>query len=364
MIGTYSGSRSRAPAWSIALSAAVVLLMIAGNSDASHFSGSDTATTYAWSQVSDETSVTNNLSVMAWDPGVGHVVGIVVNASFGFSTYELKGKSWVGFHVWTPQIWTDRRGGVGECQASPYLVYDASDGYLLLLNPYSQCGGGVQLWKFQLDHWTYLAARNAPPESNDNPPGVVYDASDKLVLLYAGDFGSCDCYVDKMFGYHAGTWSQLANIPLEDEFSGGGSSIAPNVVYDPGLGMVVNFGNFGGGGGALRDWTYHSGKWEPLSIQNRLYPLSFVNLVYDPAIPGVLVTGFTSANYYTPPYYTFLWKDGTSGFANVTSLIANSDIGCLGPIFDPELEALICDSGGPPPNYNPPFTLWEFTKSR
>lgn len=358
MSRTRFGGRAKVPAWPIALSAVVVLLMVGGSSSASSVTPRSSTPHFVWTQISHQTNVTNNIRAMAWDPEAGHEIGLVANSSLGLGTYELDGSTWVNLHIWTPQTYTQRRGGPGPygCEGAPALIYDASDRYLLLLAPTSLCSP-VQLWKFQAEHWSYQPARDPPPTSDgDASPGLVYDASDGYVILYSGDFGRCDCYVNEMVGYHAGAWHRLANIPLEMEFPGGGSSIEPLLVYDPGLGKIVDFGNFGGGGGALQDWTYHTGKWEPLHITNRLYPASFVDLAYDPAIPGLLVTGITSG------YFTWLWKDGATGFVNITSRIVNPDVGCLGPVYDPGLSALVCLSTQTT-SYNAPWALWEFTET-
>ncbi|MFZ0890803.1 MAG: hypothetical protein WB778_03090 [Thermoplasmata archaeon] len=320
-----------------AVSVGIVLLFLTGSTSAAPARPSAPGATYALTEIAGPSPVTENLvSGLVWDPELGHEVALSFNAAGTLGTYELVGAKWKELRTGTPQVQQ------APCYATPYLAYDASDRYLVLLTAVSNCG--LKLWEYSGTHWTYVSVgHSAPASDGDASPGLMYDSESGTLLLYAGDFGYCDCATGEIFSYHAGTWTQLPNAPVGADLQ--------NLVDNPGIGKLVALGNL------EEAWTSHDGTWSRLWFHPPIYFTNTYPITYDPAIGGLLVAGNTYTNS-CPGQCYWLWKAGSNGFINITAKTLNPSVACDGASYDPLLSAVVCVGS---PNATPPYGIWEFT---
>lgn len=321
------------------LTVAILLVTSIGTAAANNSGG---AVTYAWSdvtsQLSDPSLFTTNI---AWDPA-GYDMAIVSTAT-AVGTYALEGDHWVNLHVRTP-ICT----GI-----VPMLVYDESDGYMLLIDAEAVgCGAGsgdspstaghalVQLWRFQEGFgWVHIETVTGPRLPADCisdvgcSPGAVYDVSDGYVLLY-GPFTYGRNLSVQTWSYHAGSWTEL---PGSGPYHG--SAV---MTYDPNLGKVLLAG-YGW-------WTYQAGKWKQIFPANRPPAAEVFQFNYDPGLQSLVASTFNSNPNDAPGPYMYLWEDGSKGFTNISSETVNSDFECASTeanvppaSYDPLVRGLVCE---------------------
>lgn len=343
-----------------ALAALCVALLLAGTSSATPAFGASPSPGFSWAAIAAPSSTMSEIvngpgvgggPAFVWDAAAGYEVALGVNGSGATHTFKLVGTSWVELHAWTPNIGTISPGWTD-------LVYDSSDGYPVLLIEWGQAStpplppNHVVTWMFDGGSWSYLPTRGAPPSSPNYVPAVA-DPSDGYLILMGG--GSLNGPANGMWGLHSGVWTRLPAVPTTANLN------AVNYAYDSEIGKLLILGNFAGGGGELQDWTFHAGEWKNIQFSNRLYD-DELQPTYDPAIPGLLAWGEpgSSGGCRNAAFVClWLWKDGTSGFVNITSLTAPPLDPCTtNPIYDPALKGLICavfTSG------TPSYGLWEFT---
>lgn len=91
---------------------------------------------------------------------------------------------------------------------------------------------------------------------------MVYDASDGYVLLYSGVERNALFVTGAVYSFHGGVWT-LVDRPPSDPTPG--LRYGSSMVYDAADGYVVMFGGEGPSGNALADtWTFHGGIWTPI----------------------------------------------------------------------------------------------------
>jgi hypothetical protein len=318
---------------------------------------------YTWSPLFDD-SVVENLLAYAWDPA-GYEIGIAFtyygeNGSIFFHTYALKSGQWVELPVATPFLLNvlTLSGPLDPLLYGVSLVYDTSDGYMLLVSSLSWESGSstIQTWKLQGGAWIQIPGKNAPPSLGNLPPQVLYDASDGMAIVYGGNYcyPTCGEFDTEIWGFHAGVWHRLANPPV--------SARGGYIIYDPNLRQVVMFGR--------QVWTFHASRWARISPASYpgpysgspssgyfSVPLSLDYAFYDPALHGAITAGTTNI------YHIEIWKDGTNRFSDITAATTNWGFDCLDtPSYDLALHTVIC--WGMNVVYGVPlwnFGLWEFT---
>jgi len=182
---------------------------------------------------------------MAYDPGISAVV-LVTTDPQNFACHS---------YTWTfaSGRWTNRTSttsGAPPVTEDAGLVYDASDGYLLLYGGFDNCTGGVVgTWAFQNHTWRQVATVGHP--SVNRWFGMAYDAHDGYVVLFGGFLvnGSTGRSAShETWKYHAGVWSQVSTTN-----SPAGGALAM-LASDPASGGVIDFG-----GGEPP--TPHNGTW-------------------------------------------------------------------------------------------------------
>ncbi len=304
--------------------AALIALLLVGSSSASA-----ALFPYEWSQVKPpsafpSTFVTN----VAWDPAGFEMV--LANRGGSTQTYALENGVWLNLHVPPPQI-------VPGGQMGPYLLYDASDEYMLLVDSEGDIGSPytvhVDTWKFLSGAWREIPTTTSPGVSFDDPPVVVYDASDGYVVLFGGDEGQCDCATNHLWVFHGGVWTR-------DRVSNGPYATPdPLLVYDYARNAVLLFSEFGDFGSHI--WAYHGGSWTKLSP--RSVPLYELNVGFDRRLNALLAFNVP----FGPANFVWIWPAGSAGFSNITSETLHSAVTCGGPNldsinYDPDARGLFC----------------------
>jgi hypothetical protein len=174
------------------------------------------------------------------------------------------------------------------------MVYDASDGYLLLFGGLGAAGPLSDTWIFQYGQWTPLSLPSAAPV----PPartsaGITYDAADSDVLLFGGAAAN-GAPLGDTWGFAGGLWTNLTQA--------GGAGPAPRsafgLAYDPTTSRVVLFGGTGSCGMTCGDtWSFAQGHWTNLTSDLAVAPLarSAMQLSYDPGRGLILLYGGQAA---------------------------------------------------------------------
>src|SRR3989475_193348 len=169
------------------------------------------------------------------------------------------------------------------------MTYDAADGYVVLF------GGAIDTsispgllgdtWKFQGGVWTNITTTLGPSRGAYTP--MVYDASDGYVLLTVGSVS---------WAFKGGLWT---NIPTNCSTAGTcpppryGSS----AIYDVADGYVVLFGGCckSSSRDGLRDtWEFHAGTWTNIPTSIAPSARSNGSIAYDDADHYIVLFGGTS----------------------------------------------------------------------
>jgi hypothetical protein len=280
----------------------------------------------------------------------GYEMALATNATGVIRTYALEDGRWVDLQVRTPQAFGC---GLTQMGFGPYLVDDARDGYMLLVDAFNYpppCDGPrspsasplhVLTWKFQGGIWTQIQTQNAPFASANSPPVVAYDSSDGYVLLYGGDNGgSCNCETNRTWSYHDGVWTQFSGpAPTEIPFQ---------LLFDPALDKILLIS-----GGY---WTFHAEVWERIFPSNPPNSNLADQAGYDAALHALVVGVITESLKQT----IWVWRAGATGFVDITSATKNSGVVCdtasangVDTDYDPGLKGLICQGNN--------LDLWEFS---
>jgi hypothetical protein len=300
-------------AWGIvaAIFAALLLVLLP-------VASASTGPTYSWTQIAGSTEVTDNLFALAWDPA-GYEIALATNSTGVVHTYGFENDRWVNLHVRTPQPYVN---GAGTFETpGTYLVYDSALKTMLLLATFELGSPVVLTWELVGQVWEPFHPSHSAPSSYNYWPNMIYDSSDNSVILYAGDFGECDCETNDLWALQAGTWHELAAAP-----TGAGS-----VVYVPWLGGLVTLGSHA--------WILKGGKWSEITVMHHPTPEDIVIAVYDPHLRAEVFTvvppsGIASVK---------LWQAQTDELINITSKTVDSEVVCsYGPNYDPSLQGLVC----------------------
>lgn len=251
-----------------------------------------TGATYVWTNLSALSSTApspRSSPQAAYSPALGKVVlfgGYDVSVTPDGDTWEFASGHWteVSSAVAPPARWS------GE------MVYDASDGYLLLFGGKNDTQGFNDTWAFSATGWHQIATPIAPsPRSN---PGLVFDPSDGKVVLFGGGIGNLPVgsgspwtYYNDTWTYHAGVWTNVtatAGAPPSPRFT-------QTMSYDALDGYVI----LQGGGsstapacGIFNDtWKFSGGKWTPLSPPHSPPPFWVGGMTLDTETNSTLLYG-------------------------------------------------------------------------
>jgi hypothetical protein len=178
--------------------------------------------------------------------------------------------------AWTQLAMLDYPG----VRLSAAIAYDPADNYVVIFGGFG-CSTGTSCssaplqdtWTAQSGTWTLAS----PPSSPGSRWGaaMVYDASDGYVLLFGGDGCSilpvCTsaAYLQDTWTFVNGTWTDLDIAPVDSP----GVRYLASMVYDPIEANVLLFGGWGCSTGStctmgyLQDtWTFSAGTWTQYAL--------------------------------------------------------------------------------------------------
>jgi hypothetical protein len=193
------------------------------------------------------------------------------------------GQSWNSTWEFADGNWTNLTESVSPgALDGAEMVYDAYDGYVLLYGGYNDTGLGTpnETWAFEDGTWTQLTTTGSPPPVNvgysgNNP--MVFDPTLESVVYFADS--------NETYLYHAGNWKAIY-APIPDSLQGGGS-----LAYDPLSGLVLYIGGNTGLGFTNQTYAFNGTAWTTLHPA-RLPPGSVSPcLVYDPSARGIVFFG-------------------------------------------------------------------------
>jgi hypothetical protein len=211
----------------------------------------------AWTNRGPATPPPRSGAAMAFDAADGY---LLLFGGSGGST-DLMNPTF--FHdTWS---WSDGRWTQIATNASPpargdgMLAYDASDGYALLFGGYAGSGGWLNdTWEFTDGGWSEITPAVSPPSGGGfGDSSMVYDASDGYILLVDSAATVTD------WTYHAGVWTNITDwtrtaIPIPDD----------PLVYDSTSDRVFLFGTVAFTGPnevgehlTSETWTFFDGNW-------------------------------------------------------------------------------------------------------
>ncbi len=221
--------------------------------------------------------------------------------------------------------WTNRTPAATVAYPSPRyfsaFTYDAADGYDVLFGGYGPSSSNSTLvmlndtWKFQGGTWSQLVTNQSPPARYGG--AMVYDASDGYVLLTGGSNGSKS--FNDTWEFTNGGWTRITPVTSPPAIG-----LGEGMTYDAADGYVVlldspSYSTF--------TWAYHAGVWVNLSARGGAGPpFAFWNpAVYDSEDGYVLGV---DQDYSTPTggwgIHSDTWKFLNGNWTNLTSQVAGS----------------------------------------
>ena len=196
-------------------------------------------------------------------------------------------------------LWTNITSTAGIAPAAreyPQMLYDASDGSILLLGGETFEGTATDVWSFSTGHWTELNATEPPALEGRCGYQATYDSTEGVALILVPTCFSNTTNPVYMYAYHAGVWSNLSvNHTTNQSLPATMLGTSSLLVDDPTLHGVVLFGGFNSStrDGLNETWLYSGGNWTDLAAgltgggPARFEPGGD----FDTAYPGVLVFG-------------------------------------------------------------------------
>jgi hypothetical protein len=301
---------------------------------------------------------------MAYDPADGYLVlfGGCASGDFWFSTCTPTNATW----IFQNNTWTQLNITISPpARFYSSLVWDPEDGSLVLFggNGTSTVGFLNDTWTFVHGNWTQLHPTVSPPARA--AAGMVYDAHDGYVLLVDGEqfrtltVPATNTYVGADFNdswtLSSGTWTQLT--PTDNP----SARDSVGITYDVAMGSVVLFGGFNWTTYNLDDtWVFQAGSWTlvaPSGTNGTYYGTpgdrNNPSLAYDPAAQGdVLFGGHTGYAYYND---TWVFANGNWSPSNFSG---PSPRWGMSLAYDPSYGCLISYGGYLPYTYD--SDTWSF----
>jgi PKD repeat protein len=217
---------------------------------------------------------------------------------------------------------TATAGAAPPARAAPVLVYDASDGYVLLAGGHNfstRNNTFYDVWSFSGGHWTERSPNALLGVEGGCPMQGTYDSTDGDVVVLGCDLNRT---ATATFTYHAGNWTNVfgnrttnTTIPLACENG-------DLFVDEPALGGVVLFGGENG--------STHLGSSDVCLFSASHWSYETPNLTgappgrfggagdYDAAVPGfVLFGGYVRQSSLTATNVTWILRN--TNWTNVTT---------------------------------------------
>jgi hypothetical protein len=250
--------------------------------------------------------------------------------------------------------WSKLAGPSPSARYQSEMVYDASDGYVLLFggcdSTSSQCYNQVgallgQTWRFSNGTWTDLTLNLSGSPSARHFFGMTYDATDRYVVLFGGDNlsngGAKGSFLGDTWSFHAGKWTLLHPKSAPTPRDPGG------MTFDVSDHYVLLFGGYTGSyPGLLADsWQFISGNWTRLVTAIHPSAREWTAMSGDGVAGGVVLFGGYNATYLGPGFLgdTWTFKNGTWSALHPGSSPTNSAGASL--VFDPINHELLLVGG-------------------
>lgn len=221
---------------------------------------------------------------LTYDPTAGALVlfgGRSSSATWYNDTWEFNASGWTQVSTSVaPPPW----------QARQDLVYDSSDGYVLLHGT-AQGSGLVETWSFANGTWSNLTAAQSATTPNLGFYAVD-DPADGYVVFFGGGVPSCTGF-GLTWTYHNDTWTNLTTTAGSPTAVMGSAAST----FDAALGAVVLFGGYTASCAVVNQtWAFHNGTWSALATDGPTPPGTWDGrLAYDSALGGDLLFGGNGA---------------------------------------------------------------------
>lgn len=256
----------------------------------------------SWSQLTtNPTPPARFYASLAYDEGAD---GLILFGGNGTASTGFLNDTWSFSHgKWTQLSPT----ASPPARAAAGMVYDAHDGYILLVDgeqfrtltvPATKTYVGADFndsWTFNGATWTRLTPADNP--SARDSVGITYDASLHSVVLFGG-FNWTSYNLDDTWLYQAGAWTPLASGSNGTFFALPGDRNNPALAYDPALGVDVMFGGHTGYSYYADTWTFSNGTWSATYLTGPSARWG-MSLAFDPSV-GCLIAygGFVPGTFY------------------------------------------------------------------
>jgi hypothetical protein len=182
----------------------------------------------AWTNISSSNGPSPRISAsMAYDAADGYVIlfGGATAASSALvthDTWKFLGGSWTNI--------TSSTGPSARFEAS--MVYDAADGYAVLVGGFGVSGVLGDTWKIVGGSWTNITSSTGP--SARSVASIAYDVADGYVVLFGGSSISGD--MGDTWKFLASSWTNITSS------TGPSARFEASMVYDAADNYVVLFG--------------------------------------------------------------------------------------------------------------------------
>lgn len=226
-------------------------------------------------------------------------------------------------------VWTNISASLSVApppREDPMMVYDASDGYILLFGGYTDYGtpnGSYVLndtWAFSAGTWVNLTSSSSAAPSARFDAAMTYDYNDGYVVLFGGSvlFGAP---LGDTWTFHAGVWTDITSTagtaPAARDFAG--------FTDDPADGYALLYGGWNASSSSLYadSWSFSAGSWSLLAASGP-GPLRGEQMAYDAASSSVLLFGGATDGFGGPflPLAT-TWSYSGGVWTNLSSSIAS-----------------------------------------
>ncbi len=226
---------------------------------------------------------------LAFDGAVSRQVLLEGQPTGPAATWTYAGGSWANLSA---------NASGPAARADIAMAYDAADGYVVAFGG-CECAPNLAVSGVQSDTWTYSAGNWTRLTTNASPParslaGLVYDASDGYVLLFGGQAASG--VLNDTWEFTAGGWTRVTPLVAPPWYQG------ETMAYDAADNYVVLLT----GWIPASTWTYHAGAWtNRTALGDRSIDGAPANpIVYDSANQEVLLFG-TAAPHLESSTWTF-----------------------------------------------------------
>jgi hypothetical protein len=305
--------------------------------------------TLYWANVSGQSTLAptpRSSPQAAYSPSLGVVIlfgGYNPSVSADGDTWEFSGDQWteLGLSNAPPGRWAGS------------MVYDASDGYLLLFGGRNDTQFFNDTWSYNATGWHQITTTHAPSPRDSS--AMIYDPSSGDVVLFGGSIGNVPVgsgspwtsYNDT-WTYHAGVWTNItakAGTPPSPRSPEG-------MTYDSAAGYaILQGGGLGGPGPCITlyndTWKFSDEQWSLLNALNAPPPSFIEGLAFDSAVNGTLLYQGMSYQPTCDSYSSQVWSFLDGDWTLVVPSSPGAPQGRAGPawVYDPQDQAVILFGG-------------------